>query len=71
MDRAADSGLYDPSLIPLGEKKENKQKRDLGWPILKEKMKLFLDNTSSAVTTATPVVEHWTLNLEGMGSTRS
>ena len=33
MDRAADS---DPSSIPLGEKKENKQKRGLGWPILKK-----------------------------------
>ena len=26
VDRAADLGLYDPSLIPLGEKKENNQK---------------------------------------------
>ena len=33
MERAADSGPYDPSLIPLGEKKENKQKRGRGWPI--------------------------------------
>ena len=24
VDRATDSGPYDPSLIPLGEKKENK-----------------------------------------------
>ena len=36
VDRAADSGPYDPSLITLGEKKENKQKRGLGWPILKK-----------------------------------
>ena len=33
VDRAADSGPYDPSSIPLGEKKENKQKRGWGWPI--------------------------------------
>ena len=26
VDRAADSGPYDPSLIPFGEKKENNQK---------------------------------------------
>ena len=33
VDRAADSGPYDPSSIPLGEKKENKRKRGWGWPI--------------------------------------
>ena len=27
VDRAADSGPYNPSLIPLGEKKENKGKK--------------------------------------------
>ena len=32
VDRVADSGLYDPSLIPLGEKKENKRERGRGWP---------------------------------------
>ena len=37
VDGAADSGLYDPSLIPLGEKKENKRKRGLGWPLLKKR----------------------------------
>ena len=31
-DRAADSGPYDLSLIPLGEKKENKRERGRGWP---------------------------------------
>ena len=36
VDRAAYSGLYDPSSIPLGEKKENKQKRGRDWPIKKE-----------------------------------
>ena len=33
VDRAADSGPNDPSSIPLGEKKVNKQKRGRGWPI--------------------------------------
>ena len=36
VERAADSGPYDPSLITLGEKKENKQKRGQGWPIFKK-----------------------------------
>ena len=36
VDRAADSGPCDPSSIPLGEKRENKQKRGRGWPILKK-----------------------------------
>ena len=31
MDRAADSGPYDPSSIPFGEKKENNKKHGLGW----------------------------------------
>ena len=35
VDRAADSGLYDPSSIPLGEKKENKR----GWLIQKKIIK--------------------------------
>ena len=30
MDGATNSGLYDPSSIPLGEKKENKQKERPG-----------------------------------------
>ena len=30
VDRAANSGQYDPSSIPLGEKKENKQKKGPG-----------------------------------------
>ena len=33
VDRAGDSGPCDPSSIPLGEKKENKQERHRGWPI--------------------------------------
>ena len=36
VDRAADSGPCVPSLIPLSEKKENKQKRGPSWPILKQ-----------------------------------
>ena len=36
MDRAADSGPYDPILIPLGEKKENKRKRGRGWTTFKK-----------------------------------
>ena len=36
MNRAIDSGPYDPSLIPLGEEKENKSKRGRGWPIFKK-----------------------------------
>ena len=35
VDRAAHSGLYDPSSIPLGEKKENKR----GWLIQKKIIK--------------------------------
>ena len=30
VDRVADSGPYDPSSIPLGEKKENKMKKRPG-----------------------------------------
>ena len=37
VDRAADPGPYDPSSIPLGGKKENKQKRGRGWPIFNKK----------------------------------
>ena len=37
--RAADSGPCDPSSIPLGEKKENKQERHRGCPIKKESLK--------------------------------
>ena len=33
VDRSANSGPYNLSLIPIGEKKENKRKRGLGWPI--------------------------------------
>ena len=33
VERAPDSGPYDPSSIPLGEKKENKRKRGRGRPI--------------------------------------
>ena len=33
VDRAPDSGPCGPSSIPIGVKKENKQKRDRGWPI--------------------------------------
>ena len=33
VDRAADLGPCNPSLIPLGEKKENEQKRGRGWHI--------------------------------------
>ena len=33
VDRAADSSPDDPSLIPLGEKKEIKRKKGQGWPI--------------------------------------
>ena len=36
VDRAADSGAYDPRSIPLGEKNENKQKTGWGWPILQK-----------------------------------
>ena len=36
VDRAADLGPCDPSLIPLGDKQENKLKRGRGWPILKK-----------------------------------
>ena len=36
MDTAADSGPCDLSSIPLGEKKENKQKRGQCWPIFKK-----------------------------------
>ena len=36
VDRAANSGPYDPSSIPLGEKKDNRQKRGQGWPISKK-----------------------------------
>ena len=39
MDTAADSGPCDLSSIPLGEKKENKQKRGQGWPIFKKMRK--------------------------------
>ena len=35
VDRATDSGPYDPSLIPLGEKKENNQKEAGVGPHLK------------------------------------
>ena len=35
MDRAADSGLCSPSLIPLGERKENKRKEAGFGPYLK------------------------------------
>ena len=38
MDRVANSGLYDPSSIPLGEKKEIKQKRGQGSPIFKKSL---------------------------------
>ena len=37
VDRAADSGLYDPSSIPIVEKKDNKQKEAGGWPIQKKR----------------------------------
>ena len=37
MDRAADSGPYDPSLITLGEKKENKQKKRPGLAHIEKK----------------------------------
>ena len=36
MDRAAGLDPSNPSSIPPGEKKENKQKRGLGWPIFKK-----------------------------------
>ena len=39
VDIVADSGPYDPSSIPLGEKKENKRKRGRGWPLLKKECK--------------------------------
>ena len=35
VDTAADSGPFDPSLIPLGEKKKNKQKEARVGPYLK------------------------------------
>ena len=52
MDRAADSGPYDPSSIPHGEKKENKQKRGRGWPMLKTEEKT---HTTLTVATANPL----------------
>ena len=36
VDRAADWGPYDPSSIPLGEKKENQRKSGRGWSIFKK-----------------------------------
>ena len=36
VDRAAGLGPSNPSLIPLGQKKENKRKRDPGWPTFKK-----------------------------------
>ena len=36
MDGASNSGPYDPSSIPLGEKNKNKRKRVRGLPIIKE-----------------------------------
>ena len=38
MDRAADFGPYNPSSIPLGEKKENKQKEAGVGTYLKKNM---------------------------------
>ena len=38
VDRAADSGPYDPSSIPFGENKENKRERGLGWTIFRKKL---------------------------------
>ena len=38
VDRAANSGPYVPSSIPLGEKKENKQKIGRGLPIFFKKV---------------------------------
>ena len=37
VERAADSGPYDPSLITLGEKKENKQKKRPGLAHIEKK----------------------------------
>ena len=43
VDRAADSGPYDPSSIPLGEKKDNKQKRIRGWPVFQKKRTFIIE----------------------------
>ena len=49
VDRAADLGLYDPSSIPLGEKKENKQRRGWGWSILKKMFQTMGSGCSTGV----------------------
>lgn len=36
VDRTANSGPCDPSMIPLVEKKDNKEKRGRGWSIIKK-----------------------------------
>ena len=41
MDTATDSSPYDPSLIPLSEKNENKQKEAGVGPFKKDELQLF------------------------------
>ena len=54
VDTAADSGPFDPSLIPLGEKKKNKQKRGQGWPIFKKLSTLKPNYIPSLIALALP-----------------